>query len=233
LDFALPNGSKVLFAAIATDPLRGAPPPPGIKGPCAPGGTNVPQEPNHDRADCAITGISHEDGEAITDPLVTGWITQNNMETGDECELFGPFDPAKGTSPNAFLPTLGGSASAGTLYDQLINGHRYYLQSQWSNGLHNCAQRPTAGNIAPRFTVSGPHRVGTRLSFDPAASTSTHPLSSATWNFGDGSSAFHYAGATLNPVKHRYKQAGSYTVALTLVDDRGDLTTTNHMVTIK
>jgi hypothetical protein len=230
----LPSGRVVLYAVIATNWARGVPLPPGTAWPCAPGGGLPPQEPNHDPADCTIPLLGHEDGEAITDPLYNlGWSTPKSIESGDECELTGPFDPAKAINPNSYLPTLGGSASAGTLYDQLINGHPYDLQSQWSNGLHTCAQRPSPGSIAPRFTLSRVHRVATSRRFQPAASTSTHHLSSATWNFGDGSQTkFLFGTQTLSRVTHRYKKPGQYTVTLALVDNTGNLKTTTKHLTI-
>jgi hypothetical protein len=236
--FTLGGRSEVLYAAVAFAFGRDGTPPPGITGPCALGGTKLPQEPNRDPADCMLNAVSHEDSETITDPVPpTGWSWQPGLfgpvyETGDWCEVHGPFDPARGLNPNAFLPTLGGSASAGTLYDQLINSHPYYLQAEWSVGQQDCAQRPTRGRIIPRFTVSRRSRAS--LSFDPAASTHKQALSSATWNFGDGSkTAFRYGSATLTPIEHRYSRAGRYIVTLTLVDDRGNLKSTTHTVVIK
>jgi hypothetical protein len=230
------HGQAVLYAPIAMDPLRGVTPPPGIPGPCQLGGTSVPQEPNGDQADCVIDVLLHEDSETITDPIQgtphTGWAQNPNHqgEVADECGLHGPFAPAKGFNPNAFAPTLGGSEAAGTLFTQEVNGHPYYTQSVWSNGNSNCEMRPSVGQIVARFTVS--RRSRTRLSFIPAGSTSTYHLSSATWNFGDRSkTAFRYAANTLTAVKHTYKP-GRYTVTLTLVDNRGNLKTTTHPVTV-
>jgi PKD domain len=233
------HGQAVLYAPIATDPLRGVAPPPGIPGPCQLGGTSVPQEPNGDQADCVISTLLHEDSETITDPIQgtphTGWA-QNPLvqgEVGDECYLHGPSDPAKGFNPNAFAPTLGGSEVAGTLYTQEINGHPYYTQSVWSNGDGNCEMRPTAGLLVPRFHVRG-HRTRTRpIVFNPGASKSVNTLSSATWNFGDRSKPAFVAGhAALKRIEHRYRRAGRYTVTLTLVDSRGNLNTTSQPVTI-
>jgi hypothetical protein len=139
-----------------------------------------------------------------------------------------------GYNPNAFLPTLGGNETAGTLYTQLINGHPYYTQSEWSNGNSNCEMRPSLGRIAPRFTVpQGRDRTRSSLSFNSAASTSRNALSSATWNFGDGSQATFLSGrVTLKRVDHSYPRAGRYTVTLTLVDNRGNLKSTARRLTV-
>jgi PKD repeat protein len=95
--------------------------------------------------------------------------------------------------------------------------------------------RPSNGNIVPRFTA--PERassVGSAVSFNPAASTSTNALSSATWNFGDGSQTkFLFGTTTLSRVKHPYKKPGQYNVTLTLVDNTGNLKTTTKHVTIR
>jgi hypothetical protein len=233
------RGQAVLYAPLAMNP--GASPVPGVPAPCQLGGTSVLQKPNGDQADCVITTLAHEDSETITDPIPgtphTGWA-QNPLhggEVGDECNLHGPFDPVKGFNPNAFSPTLGGSEAAGTLFTQSINGHPYYIQSMWSNGDSNCEMRPSLGRIAPRFAVSrGRHAATTSLTLNPAASTSQNALSSATWNFGDGSQTGFLTGkATLTPTAHRYRRAGHYTVTLTLVDNRGNLQTATRRVVIK
>jgi hypothetical protein len=198
------------------------------------------QEPNGNIADVLVSFLSHEDSEMITDPMFTGWavngrtvLQSTSTESGDKCTLSGPFNPVIGVDPNAFAPTLGGSPSAGTLYTQVINGHRYYTQSEWSNGDDTCEMRPSAGRIVPRFSVPRGARAGASLSFNPAASASTNPYSGATWNFGDGSKPkFLSSRATLTRAQHRYRRAGRYTVTLTLVDDRGNLRSTTQRVTV-
>ena len=230
----LTHGDAVLYAAIAMDPLQGVALPAPISGACDPGGTGVAQEPNNDPGDCAINSISHEDSEAITDPIGTGWdIAVTHWETGDACAHVGAFDPTHTTNPNAFLPTLGGSASGGTLYTQVINGDRYYTQSEWSNGDGNCEMRPTAGRTVPRFDVRGQTIAGMPVFFDAAAGRTMETLSSATWSFGDRSKpVFFYGHHTLERVEHRYRKGGRYTVTLTLVDSRGNLHTATQHVTI-
>jgi hypothetical protein len=105
---------------------------------CQDDGNSEVQEPNGDIADVAIKYLSHEDNETITDALANAWFSSSGNEIGDECNFFGSFAPNSGTNPNAFAPTLGGSASAGTLYNQLINGDEYYIQSEWSNAAGTC-----------------------------------------------------------------------------------------------
>jgi hypothetical protein len=159
--------------------------------------------------------------------------TATDDEVGDLCEMnTSETVPAGfGSNPNAFLPTLGGSEAAGTLFTQLINGHPYYLQSEWSNGAAACAMRPLAGMIRPRFRVAPAG--GLAVTFNPAASTSTRGYSSATWSFGDGSHTAFFSGhATLSGAAHRYHRPGTYAVTLTLVDTQGNLKTTTRRVIV-
>jgi hypothetical protein len=217
------------------------------KGVCQVDNTRVVQKPNRDNADLMISVLSHEDSETITDPieniLHSGWFAPSTPggnvlgnEGGDNCELFTSANvpPGVGNNPDAYSPTLGGSARAGTLYTQLINGDRYYTQSEWSNGTGNCEMRPSGGRIVPRFTVPArPARVGASLRFNPSRSASRHGYSSATWRFGDGSqTAFFSGNAALTPATHVYSKAGRYTVMLTLVDARGNLQSTSRQVIV-
>ncbi len=179
------------------------------------------QEPNGDLADVAISYTSHENNETITDPLGTGWFDQaTGNEIADNCAAYGTtIDPATGQNPDAYAPTLGGSPGAGNLFDQLIDGDPYYTQSVWSNGDGNCELRPTAGTLSANFTSTGA-TPGTPATFDPGATASSYPLSSETWRFGDGSAAV-FATASA-PVSHTFSAPGTYSVTLTVLDDRGN-----------
>jgi PKD repeat protein len=224
------NGDTLLYAAMPmlladSNPKR-----------CQVDGNTAVQEPNSDPADVVIGDVAHEDNETITDPLGTSWWDPiSGNEEADGCSMTGPFSSKSETDPNAFEPTLGGSASTDNLYDQLINGDQYYTQSLWSNGDgtssgSGCQMQPAAGTITPSFSVSGATQTGSSLSFNPSASTSTFAISSETWDFGDGTTAFHAGGLT--SVSHAYTAPGTYAVTLTLVDNRGNLQTTTQKTTI-
>jgi len=78
--------------------------------------------PNNDvDAETTINTISHEHNEAITDPLVgSGWVnTADDSEDGDLCAY-------------GFGAPLGGAPGVDA-YNQVINGHHYELQQEWSN----------------------------------------------------------------------------------------------------
>ncbi len=226
------NHAQVLFATIPTAILASGQNPKA----CQDDGNTPIQEPNGSTADVVLKYLSHEDNEAITDPFLNAWNTgypQYN-EDGDNCNMYGASAPVSGTSPNAFTPTLGGSAPAGSLYNQLMNGDRYYLQSEWSNGDGGCEMQPTAGAITPNLGApSGPDVAGTSLTFNPSASTSTYPLTSATWSFGDHTATqFEGPASPTATVAHDYTSPGTYTATLTLVDDRGNLATVSQTVTV-
>jgi PKD repeat protein len=64
------------------------------------------------------------------------------------------------------------------------------------------------------FSPSAP-LVQTDVTFDASSTTSSSPIVSYAWNFGDGTTG---SGAV---VKHRYQQASDYSVILTVTDEMG------------
>jgi PKD repeat protein len=222
------GGSRVLYAAIPT--LLAATNPKS----CQSDGHSPVQAPNGDQVgDVAIKYMSHEDSEAITDPLGSGWWdSASGNEDGDNCNFTGSFNPHSGTNPNAFTPTLGGSAAAGTLFNQLIHSNQYYIQSEWSNGDVNCELRPSAGSISASFSPGAGPSVGAPVGFDPSASSSSNGYSSVSWSFGDGTTSFDPSGSGPATVSHIYGAPGSYTVVLTLVDPEGNISQAGRQVTV-
>jgi hypothetical protein len=84
--------------------------------------------PTGDDADATINVTSHEHNETITDPLGSAWYDSSGNENGDKCAW--NFGTPLGT-------TQYGS------YNQVINGHDYYLQQEWSNATSACVQTYT------------------------------------------------------------------------------------------
>ncbi|HEV7148826.1 MAG TPA: hypothetical protein VGN48_17685, partial [Pedococcus sp.] len=82
-------------------------------------GHKIIESPNgNPDADTEISPTSHEIMEATTDPdTVTGWYDSNGYENGDECAY------VYGTM----------SGTAGSRYNQVINGHFYLTQEEFSN----------------------------------------------------------------------------------------------------
>jgi hypothetical protein len=118
----------------ANEPYLG--PSPGCTDP------NTQGFPNNDvDAETTINTISHEHNEAITDPLLDAWIAADDNENGDLCAY-------------GFGTQLGGTGS--TAYNQVINGHHYELQQEWSNQAPvGCAQF-LGGPATPATTGAGP-----------------------------------------------------------------------------
>jgi PKD repeat protein len=197
---------------------------------CQVDGTAVYQTPNSDEADNIADNLSHELSETITDPLGTAWYNaynNNGNEVGDNCASEGSLGPLNGQSLNAYLPTLGGGESAGTLYDQGINGDHYYTQTEWSNGDVGCKTQTSADTLTPQFTDSVNNTI---VSFDPTTSTQTEgSITSVSWDFGDGSTAFSTSSPAL--ISHTYAVPGTYTVTLKLVDSFGNAATVSQSVT--
>jgi hypothetical protein len=77
------------------------------------------QTPNgNPDADTEVSPTSHEIMESITDPdTSTGWYDSSGFENGDECAYV--FGPTQGTT--------------GALYNQVIQGHHYLTQEEFSN----------------------------------------------------------------------------------------------------
>lgn len=129
--------------------------------------------PNDFDGDTTINTISHEHNEAITDPLGDGWLASDGSENGDLCAY------GFGTQTNP-----GGAA-----YNQVINGHQYDLQQEYSNLDNGCIQRlggtptaPTSGS-GPLVYGGGPvmHKSTTFVIYWlPTARNTTRPAVSGT-----------------------------------------------------
>jgi PKD repeat protein len=185
---------------------------------CQADGNELIQAPNGDTAgtnastrfgDVAVKYISHEYSESITDPLLDAWFDRNEMEIGDKCNavpLPEEEEPEPGLDLHAFTPTLGGSPVAGTLFNQVINGGDYYLQSEWDNAAKACLMTPLPlgeGSFAVPSATAGAAVTFTGSAFDPYAGFEP------TWTFGDGATA---SGASPS---HTYSTAGEFTVTMT------------------
>jgi plastocyanin len=106
-------------------------------------------------------GLSHEHMESVTDPIpndawTIGWGADHGAEIGDVC--------------NRVRGTPLGTAPNGSPYNQLINGHPYWYQTEWSNYTHSCVQRvtlPKPASLAKETVTAGS---GTDMTFDASQS---------------------------------------------------------------
>jgi uncharacterized repeat protein (TIGR02543 family) len=167
-------------------------------GSLAGGGAVGNQSPNDNiDADTEISIASHEISESITDPLPTqGWADSAGNEVADECEyIYGDSSTFQGVD--------------GAEYNQMINGHPYFLQEEFSNG--DYALNPAGGcmqrsDLAASVTFIANGGVGTM----PVETSSTPQALSANaftrtgyvfsgWNTSASATGTSYApGATYN-----------------------------------
>jgi PKD repeat protein len=165
-------------------------------------GCNPGQSPNGDTADATLNVVSHEHNETITDPLGTAWFDSSGNENGDECNF--TFGAAIG---NDFFGS----------FNQIINGHFYWLQEEWSNRANSCQQRNNFVQPTASFTVSPASPVhGSAATFTSTVSDSDDTSFTYSWSFGD------FGTSTLKNPTHTYSTAGSKNVTLIVTDANGD-----------
>jgi hypothetical protein len=206
-------------------------------------------------ADLIVNQISLEQQNIVTNPLLNAWQDVAHDENTDECRFF-------------FAPVLGGSATAnpetfaGTLYNQTLGEHNYYLNDAF-NFAGELLPYPgvrclTGTNLDPKFTSPSPVNSGEVVGFDgmqsditldagvkfPATGSPEPNYATYTWNFGDGTPLVSgYApGAPpcetpwLSPcaasIFHSYQYGGTYEVTLTVRDVGGNTAKVTHLVTV-
>ena len=190
-----PDGS-ILYAVIPYN---------AIAGHC----NSADPRPNSDAADPALSTISHEQMEMITDPNGDAWIDGAGNEVGDLCLGY-------------FGPTLGG-AGAGA-WDEVIDGGHYYLQEEWSNRASSCQPRAQPDSLSFAAPIrAAPHRP---VAFHGRARDPDGTIVSYDWFFGDGRSARG------RRVWHAFSRLGSYRVVLRTTDSWGNWAFYDRVVTV-
>jgi PKD repeat protein len=156
-------------------------------------------------------GLSHEHNESITDPLPnSAWTDFGGEigEIGDKC----------GATTGEALGTIGGQS-----YNQVINGHFYWYQEEWSNQGAACLQRLSFEGESPTavFTARpGAERV---VEFSAPCSSAPGGVSRYNWQFNApaGSTPTETTAAAAS---HAFPANGTYTVALTVFANDGTST---------
>ena len=114
------------------------------------------ESPAGNGADDTLSTVSHETMEAITDPFLNGWWTEDS-EAGNEY-FQGEIGDLCGYNYGAPL----GTTLSGQAYNQVINGHDYYLQQEYSNADGGCVQSADNHTVTkfasndPRYAGVGP-----------------------------------------------------------------------------
>ena len=158
-------------------------------------------------------GLSHEHNESVTDPLpndawTNGAGANHGLEVGDQCE-FGMMGAPLGTAPN------------GSPYNQVINGHFYWYQEEWSNFTHSCVQRVTLPRPLPTARETVTAGSGTNMTFD--ASRSLAPpsgVSEFSWQFNAVPNA-ETVEQTTPTITYTFPAAGAYSTGLAVFNSDG------------
>ena len=166
-------------------------------------------------------GLSHEQNESVTDPIpndawTNGAGTNQGFEVGDQCD--GQNGTPLGTAPN------------GATFNQVINGHDYWYQEEWSNEFHGCLQRLGPISQMPTATFTVTAGSGLTLNFDATGSTAPGGVAQYVWQFNDAFAA-QTIEQTTPTISHTFPSAGAYSVGLTVFASTGLSTGTGGIVT--
>jgi hypothetical protein len=148
----------------------------------------------------------------------------SHAEEGDVCRYDFGLQPAPSTPPT--------TTNAGTNFDQTINGHSYYLQSEFDSAAMTVVWPGVpclrGVNLEPRFTAPSPVNAKDYVGFNALASdldlnangSASNHLSSPvySWNFGDPYAPSGQNVASGPSQFHAYRYAGTYTVTLRITD---------------
>jgi plastocyanin len=157
-------------------------------------------------------GLSHEHMESVTDPIPNdAWTIgvggDHGLEVGDVCQR--DMGTPLGTAPN------------GSPYNQLINGHPYWYQTEWSNYTHSCVQRvtlPKAASLAKETVTAGS---GTDMTFDASQSVVEGvPPAFFSWQFNDAFAA-DTVEQTTPTITHTFPAPGAYSTGVAAFSSDG------------
>jgi hypothetical protein len=165
-------------------------------------------------------GLSHEQNESVTDPIpndawTNGAGADQGFEVGDQCT-------------RQFGTPLG--TSNGAKFNQVINGHPYWYQEEWSNVGHTCLQRLTPSGSAPTAKFKVTKGSGLTLHFNASGSTTSSGFIVYVWQFNAVLNA-PTIETTSPTISYTFPTAGAYSVGLTIFAIDGSSTGTGGIVT--
>jgi hypothetical protein len=166
-------------------------------------------------------GLSHEHVESITDPIpndawTNGFGANQGLEVGDQCNRVRG-NPL-GTAPN------------GSPYNQVINGHFYWYQEEWSNLTHSCVQRLTLPKVLPVARETVRAGSGTDMTFDASRSFAPGGVAQFSWQFNDAFAA-QTVEQTTPAITHTFPAPGAYSTGVAVFDADGLSAGTGGIVT--
>ncbi len=166
--------------------------------------------PNGPSDGALVGGLSHEHNESITDPIpndawTNGSGANHGLENGDQCD--GKMGAALGTHN-------------GAEYNQVINGHFYWYQEEWSNQGHTCLQRYTLIGTEPTAKYTATAAGGLATTFNATGSTASGGVADFSWQFN---SAFgtQTVETTTPTITHTFPAPGAYSTGLAVFGHDG------------
>jgi PKD repeat protein len=167
--------------------------------------------PNGPSDGALVGGLSHEHNESITDPMpndawTNGAGPNHGLENGDQCD--------------GQMGTPLGAAANGASYNQVINGHFYWYQEEWSNQGHTCLQRLPVSERKPKATFTVSAGSGLTLNFDATGSSASGGVAHYIWQFNDAFGT-DTVEQTTPKISHTFPAAGAYSIGLTVAGADG------------
>jgi len=197
-----------------------------------------------------------EQADTVTDPLLNAWQNSAHEEVANICQNdFGSVVYGEGESPFEGSTVADEHTEAGTLSNERLTEHRYFLQDLWNLGEEGCG-----GGVLlnPRFTLPNPVNTGeiigmtglesspgvlAKINYKPNGEEAPRNYAMFTWNFGDGTVVNGYApdappcespwsSPCTGSVAHTYTYGGEYPVTLTITDAIGDVASITHVLKV-
>jgi hypothetical protein len=156
-------------------------------------------------------GLSHEHMESVTDPIPNdAWTAGagqiHGFEIGDVCG--GEMGAPLGTAPN------------GSPFNQVINGHPYWYQTEWSNFTHSCVQRLTLPKQLPTANETVTAGSGTDMTFDATKSKAPGGVAQFSWQFNAVLNA-ETVEQTTPTITYSFPAAGAYSTGVAVFNGDG------------
>ena len=118
----------------------------------------------------------------------------------------------------------------GAKYNQVINGHFYWFQEEWSNQGHTCLQRLTPTKARPHAKFKVTAGSGLTLNFDARGSSAPGGVAEYVWQFNAVLNA-PTIETTTPTISYTFPSAGAYSVGLTIFAKDGTSTGNGGIVT--
>jgi hypothetical protein len=160
-------------------------------------------------------GLSHEHMESVTDPIpndawTNGAGPNQGLEVGDEC--------------NRNRGTPLGTAPDGSPYNQVINGHLYWYQQEWTNFTNSCVQRVTLPSTLPTAAERVTAGSGTNMTFDASGSSAPDGVNEFSWQFNDAFAApTVQQPGTMPVITHAFPAPGAYSTGVAVFNNADGL----------